>query len=209
MSPLKIECDRNLALGEPAKLKLEVNSFSICCELIPRKYRNATWGRDMTWYLHAGDSLTKQPGWREFSTNQKHYPGQGSDMSSVWNFCVRSSGVISRETVLVKCRLFSQAAPAENCLRGIEVRTRKGCSRCLACIGGGGADPRMLEQVSKLPSLASTLLACVASVCNQVIARKLEREQKKGGRGRGIHFFFSLLSQLSRRTSRANACYAG
>ena len=48
----------------------------------------------------------------------------------------------------------------------------------------------MLEQVSKLPSLASTLLACVASVCNQVIARKLEREQKKGGRGRGIHFFF-------------------
>ena len=48
----------------------------------------------------------------------------------------------------------------------------------------------MLEQVSKLPSLASTLLACVASVCNQVIARKLEREQKKGGRGRGIPFFF-------------------
>ena len=39
-------------------------------------------------------------------------------MSSVWNFCLRSSGVISRETVdvLVKCRLFSQAALAENCV---------------------------------------------------------------------------------------------
>ena len=28
-------------------------------------------------------------------------------------------------------------------------------------------------------------VACVASVSNRVIARKLEREQKKGGRGRG------------------------
>ena len=36
------------------------------------------------------------------------------------------------------------------------------------------------------------LLACIASVSNRVIARKLE-----------------LLPQLSRRTSRGNACYAG
>ena len=28
-------------------------------------------------------------------------------------------------------------------------------------------------------------VACVARVSNRVIARKLEREQKKGGRGRG------------------------
>ena len=28
------------------------------------------------------------------STNQKHYPDLGSDTSSVWNFCSRSSGVI-------------------------------------------------------------------------------------------------------------------
>ena len=28
-------------------------------------------------------------------------------------------------------------------------------------------------------------VACVASVSNRVIARKLEREQKKGGRGSG------------------------
>ena len=28
-------------------------------------------------------------------------------------------------------------------------------------------------------------VACVASVSNRVIARKLERKQKKGGRGRG------------------------
>ena len=83
-----------------------------------------------------------------------------------------------------------------------------------------------------------TRLACVASVSNRVIARKLERKQKKGWRGRGkgeeetlarkphdsgkrpliFHgspppspslIFFLLLSQLSRRTSRGNACYAG
>ena len=47
-------------------------------------------------------------------------------------------------------------------------------------------------------------LACLASVSNRVIARKLEREQKKG-----YSFCFLLLSQLSGRTSRGNACYAG
>jgi len=30
------------------------------------------------------------------TTNQKHYPDLGSDTSSVWNFCVRFSDVISR-----------------------------------------------------------------------------------------------------------------
>ena len=39
----------------------------------------------------------------------------------------------------------------------------------------------------------TSVLACVASVSSRVIARKLEREQKK------IPFFF-LSSQLSRRT---------
>ena len=69
---------------------------------------------------------------------------------------------------------------------------------------------------------SSKLLACVS---NRVIARKLERKQKKDWRGRGrgeeeevpsfpsaspvIHFFFLPLSQFSRRTSRGNACYAG
>ena len=44
-------------------------------------------------------------------------------------------------------------------------------------------------------------VACVASVSNRVIARKLERKPS---------FIFFLLSfQLSRRTSRGNACYAG
>ena len=56
------------------------------------------------------------------------------------------------------------------------------------------------------------------------IAWKLERKQKNGWRGRGrgeekrflrspppppSFMFFLLLSQLSRRTSRGNACYAG
>ena len=57
-------------------------------------------------------------------------------------------------------------------------------------------------------------LACVASVSNQVTERKLEREQKEGGRGRErgeeevpsfpspspVLSFFLLWSQLSRRT---------
>ena len=30
------------------------------------------------------------------STNQKHYPDLGSETSSVWNFCARSSNVVSR-----------------------------------------------------------------------------------------------------------------
>ena len=65
-------------------------------------------------------------------------------------------------------------------------------------------------------------LACVASVSNRVIARKLERKQKKKSVSNRviarklertpfpvIHFFFLLSSQFSRRTSRGNACYAG
>ena len=41
------------------------------------------------------------------SSHQKHYPDMGSDASSVWNFCGRSSQVISQGNR--KCRLFSQA----------------------------------------------------------------------------------------------------
>ena len=47
-------------------------------------------------------------------------------------------------------------------------------------------------------------LACVASVSNRVIARKLERTPFLV-----IHFFFLLSSQFSTRTLRGNACYAG
>ena len=43
------------------------------------------------------------------STNQKHYPGLTNDASSVWNFCRRSSDVISRgRGGIAKCWLFSQ-----------------------------------------------------------------------------------------------------
>ena len=56
-------------------------------------------------------------------------------------------------------------------------------------------------------------LACVASVSNRVITRKLERKQKKGWLRSPPPppslIFFLLLSQLSRRTSWGNACYAG
>ena len=50
-------------------------------------------------------------------------------------------------------------------------------------------------------SLVTHAIAYVASVSNRVIARKLERKQKK-------HFFL-LSFQLSRRTSRGNTCYTG
>lgn len=102
-------------------------------------------------------------------------------MSSVRNFCVRSSGVISIETVdvVVKCRLFSQAALAENCLRGIEIRTCKVCTRCLACTGssnrrGQEKGEETLEEVSKLSSLASTpwSVRCLSSL---VTVRKINK----------------------------------
>jgi len=35
------------------------------------------------------------PRWKFASTNQKHYPGLGSEMTSVWILCSRSSDVIS------------------------------------------------------------------------------------------------------------------
>ena len=38
------------------------------------------------------------------STNQMHAPDPGSDTSSLWNFCVRSSDVIWRKTTLVASR---------------------------------------------------------------------------------------------------------
>ena len=43
--------------------------------------------------------------------NQKHYPDLDSDVSSEWNFCARSSDVISQgnSSVVAKYRLFSWA----------------------------------------------------------------------------------------------------
>ena len=43
-------------------------------------------------------------GWSKFSTNQKHYPDLGSNASSVWNFCARSSDFISRKKTVVASR---------------------------------------------------------------------------------------------------------
>ena len=49
------------------------------------------------------------------STNQKHYPGLGSDALSVWNFCAVSQTSFGGETSgsVAKCRLFSQASVKE------------------------------------------------------------------------------------------------
>ena len=43
-------------------------------------------------------------GWSKFSTSQKHYPDLGSNASSVWNFCARSSDFISRKKTVVASR---------------------------------------------------------------------------------------------------------
>ena len=44
---------------------------------------------------HYPDLVSAVIDWKIASTNQKHYPDLGSDTSSVWNFCARSSDVIS------------------------------------------------------------------------------------------------------------------
>ena len=96
-------------------------------------------------------------------------------------------------------------------------------SRNTACKTTGGPDVVCVHvslneyiniHMDKLMRWVVQTLACVASVSNWVITRKLERKQKKGWSSFPfpspvIHFFFLLLSQLSRRTSRGNACYAG
>ena len=114
----------------------------------------------MAWYLHAGDSLTKQPSWSEFLTNQKPYQDQSIHISSVWNFCVRSSGVLSRESVdvLVKCRLFSQAALAENYV-WLKLKLAQDHARARRRRRDWG-------EVSELPSLASTpwSVRCLSSL---------------------------------------------
>ena len=49
---------------------------------------------------------------KQIISQAEHFPDLGSDASSVWNFSVRSSDVISRENFgggLAKCRLLSQA----------------------------------------------------------------------------------------------------
>ena len=45
------------------------------------------------------------------TTNQKHYPDLGSDVSSVWNFCACFSATFGEKTSgsVTKCMLFSQA----------------------------------------------------------------------------------------------------
>ena len=64
------------------------------------------------------------------STNQKHYPDLGSDVSSVWNFCARS---FRGETSggVTKCRLFlrlSQTPLIRTMRRPKKVDILMGCS---------------------------------------------------------------------------------
>ena len=74
------------------------------------------------------------------------------------------------------------------------------------------------QSLKPVKLLATCKLACVASVSNRVIARKLEREQNKKveGEGEGSHcpppppsFLFFVLVPTFSTNSRGNACYAG
>ena len=89
------------------------------------------------------------------------------------------------------------------------------CTPCCICVLLG-----VIAQSFKTVKLATPPLACLASVSNRVIARKLERKRKikrckREGEGRRCSFFplplpchsFFLLSFST--NSRGNACYAG
>ena len=74
---------RDTTTGFPAKWGLRNehrNSILMTCHY-PEQ------GSASVWSCHKGDSL---------QTNQKHYPDLGSDASSEWNFCSRSSDIILR-----------------------------------------------------------------------------------------------------------------
>ena len=85
-------------------------------------YSVALAGPDVAWEITADFSrghdriLREVVVWKFASTSQKHHPDLGSDTSSVWNFCARSSDAILRESQLSRreCRLFSQASPISN-----------------------------------------------------------------------------------------------
>ena len=81
------------------------NTVKIC--LSPAWENNATTGFPAKWSLRT-ELLIVVLREKFASTNQKHCLDPGSDMPWVWNFCARSSHVISRETngSVEKCRLF-------------------------------------------------------------------------------------------------------
>ena len=66
---------------------------------------------------------------------------------------------------------------------------------------------RRLAWVAGAKGTVFVFIACIASVSNRVIARKLEREQQKGGLPRPS-FVFALVPTFS-TNSRANACDVG
>ena len=70
--------------------------------------------------FHTDDASPPRAGWCFWlvesnflrgTINQKHYPNLGSDVSSVWNFCLISQKSFGGKTSgsVAKCRLFSQA----------------------------------------------------------------------------------------------------
>ena len=55
--------------------------------------RNDVWAKSAEisywWHVTTKIWVGRLTGWSKFSTNQKHYPHLGSDVSIIWNFCAR------------------------------------------------------------------------------------------------------------------------
>ena len=79
------------------------------------------------------------------SANQKHYPDLGSDTSSVRNFYVRFSDVISGGTSggVVKCRLFSRAKATAHLVIVLVIRIQ------MSRTGMGTTILRAKEEISR------------------------------------------------------------
>ena len=75
--------------------------------------------------------------------NQKHYPDLVSDVSSEWNFCARSSDVISQgnSSVVAKYRLFSWAG----CVRALSEMLSLPDSPCAPYLGKSRRRPYLVN----------------------------------------------------------------
>ena len=111
MNDLIIKSEWQNVLYEFYYLSKSMGNISIQTQtLLDISWRHHWFLREMTsekraQKFHTDDASLPRSGWCFWlvesnfprgTTNQKHYPDLGSDASSVWNFCARSSDVISR-----------------------------------------------------------------------------------------------------------------
>ena len=83
------------------------------------------------------------------STNQKHYPYLGSDASSVWNFCARSSDVNfqgNQRSGVAKWQLFSEDTSAIVICLGMTASMDSWSAESLVCIKFQGYKKRSIAK---------------------------------------------------------------